>query len=64
MHPCFVQYGDLREALARRARGEPETYRAQDYSIDWIKKGGDGARRVHRRLPSASMRRTKRRRTA
>ena len=36
MRLCFVQYGDFAETLARRDRGEGATYRAQDYSVDWV----------------------------
>lgn len=36
MRLCFVQYGDFAETLERREQGEGETYRAQDYSVDWV----------------------------
>ena len=36
MRLCFVQYGDFAETLSRRDRGEGATYRAQDYSVDWV----------------------------
>lgn len=39
MHPCFVQYGDFAEAVARSERCDVETYRAQDYSVGWIARG-------------------------
>lgn len=34
----FVQFGDFRAASERMARGEPETYYAQDYSVSFVER--------------------------
>jgi len=36
MRLCFVQFGDMKETLERHKAGLAETYRAQDYSVDFV----------------------------
>jgi len=46
MRLLIVQYGDYREAEEARARGEPETYRAQHHSLQAVERLAAGGPRL------------------